>query len=254
MINNCLCKQSDFDLPWFKATSLGMGWNVHHHRKLWEFVFVTRALFERGCLKKGMNGLGFAVGKEQLPAVFARSGCNILATDYVANKLRKEYANIIAETVNDLNSQKLCPQDIFDKQVSYMSVDMRNIPPYLVNFDFTWSCCSFEHLGSIELGLKFYKDQMNCLKSGGWAVHTTEYNISSDTDTLDVGNIMLFRKQDMIRLARELEAEGHYVEMFDFDAGNGPEDKATGIAQGHLLKYRFDKYIGTSIIVIARKK
>ena len=51
------------------------------HRKIWEFCFIAQALDERGMLARGRRGLGFAVGTEPLPAMFASRGCAIVATD-----------------------------------------------------------------------------------------------------------------------------------------------------------------------------
>ena len=63
---------------------------------------------------------------------------------------------------------------------------MNAIPDDLLGFDFTWSSCAFEHLGSLEAGEEFVVNQMHCVAPGGVGVHTTEYNVSSDTDTIDI--------------------------------------------------------------------
>ena len=57
---------------------------------------------------------------------------------------------------------------------------MNAISPRYRDFDFCWSSCSLERLGSIEAGLNFIKASINTLKVGGVAVHTTEYNVSSN--------------------------------------------------------------------------
>ncbi|HZI52320.1 MAG TPA: hypothetical protein VFD56_01350, partial [Chitinophagaceae bacterium] len=54
-------------------------------------------------------------------------------------------------------TKKLCDEDLFRKSVVYRAVDMNKIPGDLVDFDFNWSSCSFEHLGSIEKGMRFRK-------------------------------------------------------------------------------------------------
>jgi len=51
------------------------------HRKDWEWCYIAQALHERGMLQQGKKGLGFAVGKEPLISLFAKYGCDILATD-----------------------------------------------------------------------------------------------------------------------------------------------------------------------------
>jgi hypothetical protein len=51
------------------------------NREDWEFAFIFEALNERGLLREGKTGLGFACGKEPLPSIFASCGCRIVATD-----------------------------------------------------------------------------------------------------------------------------------------------------------------------------
>ncbi|MBV5337004.1 MAG: hypothetical protein J0653_03215, partial [Deltaproteobacteria bacterium] len=71
--------------------------------------------------------------------------------------------------------------------------------------DFCWSSCSLEHLGSIKAGLDFIKASLKTLKVGGVAVHTTEYNVSSDEATIDNNpTLVLFRRCDIQGLVEEL--------------------------------------------------
>ena len=48
-----------------------------------------------------------------------------------------------------------------------------------------WSSCSLEHLGSISHGIEFILNSLKCLKQHGVAVHTTEFNLSSNEETLN---------------------------------------------------------------------
>lgn len=45
-------------------------------RKIWEWDLIIDTLHNLNLLKKGVTGLGFAVGQEPLPALFAKYGCN----------------------------------------------------------------------------------------------------------------------------------------------------------------------------------
>src|SRR5690606_5057191 len=119
-----------------------------------------------------------------------------------------------------LNNRGICDESLFNKNVSFLEVDMNNIPPYLIDYDFTWSSCCFEHLGDIRKGLDFVKNSINCLKSGGIAVHTTEYNVSSNDTTITEGSTVLFRKRDIEQLVKELTEEGHYVYTVNYNIGN----------------------------------
>jgi 2-polyprenyl-3-methyl-5-hydroxy-6-metoxy-1,4-benzoquinol methylase len=67
----------------------------------------------------------------------------------------------------------------FKARVSYRTLDMNFIPDDLHGkFDFVWSTCSVEHVGSILLGQRFIINTLNLLKPGGIAIHTVEFNLS----------------------------------------------------------------------------
>ena len=84
-----------------------------------------------------------------------------------------------------LNEADLCDPTQFSKLVSYRDVDMTSLPADLGEFDFSWSSSAFEHLGTLEAGMEFVCREMAFVRPGGVAVHTTEYNASSDDTTID---------------------------------------------------------------------
>src|SRR5262249_38291312 len=135
------------------------------HRKLWEFCYIAQALEERGMLGPGRRGLGFGVGREPLAELFASLGCEIVATDLDDEQARRAgWADTEqhASKLEALNERKICDPEIFRKLVAFRYVDMNAIPADLRGFDFTWSSCSFEHLGSIDRGMRFILKQMDC--------------------------------------------------------------------------------------------
>jgi len=259
MLTSCLCKSSDFDTNTFKELVNELKEGFQYHRKLWEYVMVTQALKERGCLTEGKMGLGFAVGQEQLPAFFAKSGCKITATDLDTDDERSkkwQETNQLAET-QFLNKKGICPEDIFSKNVTYRPVDMNIIPDDLRDFDFTWSDCSFEHLGSIQNGLDFMLNQMKTLKKSGWAVHTTELNLSSDDKTLDSGSTVIFRKKDIKWLINELEKQGHYIVPMNWELDYTEIDTSVDTPPytgKYHLKLNLAGFTSTSIMIIIQKK
>jgi cyclopropane fatty-acyl-phospholipid synthase-like methyltransferase len=85
----------------------------------------------------------------------------------------------------DLHVPSILDRDSFARQVSWRAVDMNAIPGDLRGFDLCWSACALEHLGGIRHGLDFIAASLDCLRPGGLAVHTTEFNLSSDTDTVE---------------------------------------------------------------------
>jgi len=162
--------------------------------------------------------LVFGVGTERLPALFASMGAKIVATDAsAANAQEMGWANTneYAANLQTLRYPEIIDGNLFDSNVSYRVCDMNNIEPDLVDFDFNWSSCCFEHLGSIEAGLQFVVNAVEkTLRVGGIAVHTTEYNLSSNDLTVDSGGTVIFRNRDLLELVQRLQERGHIVQPF----------------------------------------
>jgi len=182
-------------------------------------------------LQPGRRGLGFAVGQEPLPAVFAKYGCQILATDLDFESAQEKGwvdSKQHADSIDLLNNKGICDPVLFKEKVSLGTLDMNHIPDDIGTFDFIWSSCALEHLGSIKNGKEFIYNSMKCLKPGGVAVHTTEYNVTSNIITLDsyvkrVNNV-IFRRKDFEKIANRLQSEGHEIYL-SFKLGNTPADK-----------------------------
>jgi hypothetical protein len=222
------CRQAMFEEPYFSYWAAKLGYTLSYYRKLWEFVFICQALSERGLLSDGRRGLGFGVGEEPLTALFAAFGCRITATDMAPEAAAdagwtetQQYAAGKA----GLRQPWLCPEDAFDQRVDFEVCDMNAVPGRFTGFDFCWSACALEHLGSIDQGLAFIERSIGCLKPGGYAVHTTELNLSSNEETLESGGTVLFRRRDLEALAERLQAAGHVVAPLDFSTGDEPLDR-----------------------------
>ncbi|MDQ2664436.1 MAG: class I SAM-dependent methyltransferase [Gemmatimonadota bacterium] len=254
-----LCTAEQLDSAAFRYWLGEIGEVWRFHRKQWEFGYLMQALHERGCLASGKRGLGFAVGQEALPSYFAAQGCTIVATDLGATDRRAAgwaESGEWSSTVDVLNRRGLCDPMVFKERVTFQSVDMNAIPTELKGFDFTWSSCSFEHCGCIELGTQFVLRQMDCLKPGGVAVHTTEFNLTSNTSTVSKGRTVLFRRADIEDMVRRLRAAGHDVEPLDLTIGTHPldwfVDQRPYTPDKHLRK-RQGPYAATSIGLIIRR-
>lgn len=255
-----LCKAMDYKATWYKRWCDELSEVPNYHRKQWEFVFVMQALWERGCIAEGKHGLVFAVGGEPLPAMFAKYGCTILATDIFPEQgITKGWAETgqLCVGVESLNNRGICAKESFNKLVSYKAVDMNAIPDDLKDFDFNWSSCSFEHLGTLKKGFDFLKNQLKTLKPGGWSVHTTEYNISSNDETQENNDTVIYRQRDIEKIVTKLRNEGHLVEEMDFSIGGLPEDFMVDVEphkQAVHIKLQVGKYVVTSIGLIIQKK
>lgn len=230
------------------------------HRKQWEFVFILRSLEYHGALRPGARGLGFGVGIEPLSSIFAANGCTVVATDLAADDDRAQVWNNtdqLGSNLRQIHNPHLCDEATFFERVSYRAVDMNAIPADLVDFDFTWSSCAYEHLGSIEAGLAFFENSVKCLKPGGIAVHTTELNLSSNGNTLEKGGTVIFRRRDFETLAERLIAQGHEVMPITFDSGDSELDRFIDLppySSDPHLKLQLLRWVSTSFGMVVRKK
>jgi hypothetical protein len=265
-LHSCLCTEESLNSPellgW--ADRIRSAWDRSHsglpvlaHRKIWEWVFIIQALAERDQLDQGRKGLGFGVGQDPLAALFASQGCEIVATDVsVVEDADSPWlaTNQHASGLAQLNQDGICDPSLFDRAVRFREVDMRSIPKDLRDFDFTWSACAFEHLGSLTAGQEFILRQMDCLRPGGYAVHTTEFNVSSNTGTVGVGDTVLYRKKDLDDLVKVLRSLGHNVEI-DYETGTTPADLYVDHPPWSTphLKIQLGQYVATSMAIIIEK-
>lgn len=254
------CSAADFLHPLFGQLCLEFDYPPSYHRKLWEWVFVIHHLKRAGVLKPGSQGIGFGVGRERLPALFAKYGAKIVATD-ASEELGKSVGWVKTDEHSSGISQLLYPNvvddDIMRSNVIHRACDMHQIDDDLKGFDFTWSCCCFEHLGSLEAGIEFVINSIEkTLKIGGVACHTTEFNLSSNEDTLREGATVLYRKRDMLELVDRLRARGHEVEMFsvapDSHYLDGYIDVPPYTHNPHI-KLALEGYTTTSVGIVAKR-
>lgn len=282
-LETCLCKQSDFQTDWYHhwrqqicmaAPELdprdrpvweviwrGMSDAKTMHRKLWEWCAISQALAERNLLQSGNTGIGFAVGTEPLASLFAAHGVNILASDYTEDSQSSGWAETgqLADCLENIHWPGFLSWQDFEQRVSFKNVDMRDLRALPGNhFDFSWSSCSFEHLGSLEAGIDFLINSLSCLKPGGVAVHTTEFNLSSNDRTIEVGHDVIYRQKDIEELDRRLRRIGCALEPIDFNPGVDEcdviFDEPPYYTRGRQhIKLKLGDYITTSILLIIRK-
>jgi len=254
-----LCTEWQFREPVYQSIceALDLPFPVLH-RKFWEYVWIVAILEKEGLLREGVKGLGFGVGSEPLPAFFARKGMDVLATDAPAEIIQGhgwDTTGQHAQTLSAMRRPAIVDDAILADRVKFRPVDMNNIPAELVDFDFCWSACCFEHLGSIDHGLKFVENSLATLKPGGLAIHTTEFCLSSNTSTFEHETLSLFRKQDIERLLNRLAQLGHNVWPMNFHPGTGASDEHIDLPPYALphLKLKVAGFVTTSIGIVVQK-
>lgn len=258
MLVSSLCKQSDLESEDFLYWTRLWSNENKMHRKNWEWAFILQALNERNLLQEGKTGLGFAVGKEPISSIAANHRCKILATDLPSdNDSVKDWSGSMwASNLESLYCPSFCDKDIFVNHVSFRPVDMTEIPNDIGQFDFMWSSCALEHLGSLRKGIDFICNSLEYLKKGGVAVHTTEYNISSNEQTTKKGLSVIYRKKDIELLSLLLEDIGCKIVDIDYNSGNKDADfivdkhPYTGLPH---LKLEIDGFVCTSLGLIIEK-
>lgn len=258
MLVSQLCTQSQFETPVFAKWREQLRFEPLFHCKRWEWIYIAQALAERGMLRPGKKGLGFGVGQEPLPALFASHGVEVVATDLKlaeASKLGWAQTNQHLSSIDVLNKRGIASMEDFGRLVRVMNVDMNKIPGELAGFDFIWSTCALGHLGNLENGVVFIENSIKTLKPGGIAVHTTEFNLSSDEKTVENSNTSVYRKRDIKALVKKLTAQGHEIHV-NYNFGRGELDRHIDhppYSQNKHLKIRLGSFVITSIGLIIRK-
>jgi Methyltransferase domain len=271
MITSILCRYEHFHTGWYEASLAALGLTeqkpsrpeqpTDFHRKPWEWCAIYHALLERDMLRPGRRGIGFAVGQERLPAAFASLGVEVLATDQSLDTASDAWTATgqHAASREALFYEDICSRRDFEQRVRFEAADMTRLDDLPRDeFDFTWSSCAFEHLGSLEAGLQFVERSMELLRPGGVAVHTTEYNVSSNTDTITTGNDVIYRRRDLEWLDRRLRARGCGLASMDLNPGDHPYDLACDYppyashGRPHI-KLWLGGFICTSVLLIIQK-
>jgi 2-polyprenyl-3-methyl-5-hydroxy-6-metoxy-1,4-benzoquinol methylase len=258
-----LCNQEFFGLPLYQYWVNMIKEEPILYRKQWEFVYIIQTLYENGMLLPGKKGLGFGCGTEPLPALFASCGCEILATDLDLTEANaKKWVDSNQNTMNkaeNLNNRAICPSAQFRELVKFQPINMNDIPKELYGqFDFNWSACAVEHIGGMEKSISFLIDNLKTLKSGGVAVHTSEFNLSSDTDTCLHPDCFIFRKQDVEKTAAALRSLGHEVFPLNFKVGTYIADNFIDyppyLKNAAHLRLELSGFVSTSFGLIVRKR
>ena len=135
------CVAAEFAQPWYQARLKELNLAPKMHRKPWEFAAIAQAFRDR---LPGTKALGFAVGKEPIPAWLANLGVDVVATDRPDPGLwiTRQHST----GLDELRREGICDEEKFRQHVTFRPLDMRAIDEDLKQgqFDFTWSAGSFD--------------------------------------------------------------------------------------------------------------
>jgi hypothetical protein len=252
-----ICTASQFEEDAYRRVCRAMRVRPTLLRKQWEFAFIVKSLEDAGVIGNGSRGLVFGVGREKLPAIFIARGARITATDLPSNEGDGQWTggSQHAGSVDNIYHPNLVDRKTFDANIEFRPVNMNHIPEDLRGYDFCWSSCALEHLGTLELGLEFIRNSLKCLKPGGVAVHTTEFNLGSASDTLEEGPAVVYRESDLTKFREEMVAAGHAMSL-NLHPGDTPTDRMVDRDRDsdiHLRLYVRHKILATSVGLCIRK-
>lgn len=253
-----LCTYEQMNSRYYSKLCAQLGLPADIHRKNWDCVFIYSAMVNYGILNQGARLLGFGVGGGPLPSAFARCGATILATGEPEEIIIGDAWRSIkppAENPDPFYREDVMVSDLSETRVSFIPVDMRAIPRTLTGFDACWSSGALERLGGVRQGLSFIENSLDTLKPGGFAVHTTQFNLSSNDETLETRGLSLFRKRDIETIYQHLLALGHKVKPLNFYPGGTEIDAhidAPPWSCEHLKRYAAG-YVTTSLGLIIQK-
>jgi SAM-dependent methyltransferase len=230
-LSSRICTSRDIYSDWHRALAAALRSENYKLRKIWEWTFTLKAFHASGKLNHLSHGLGFGCGTEPLASCLANYTQRLVVTDAPPELIHGKGWSDTNQHTSSLEGAKyewLAPRQKMDEVMEFDFVDMNNIPPSLHNsFDLVWSSCALEHLGNKENGLEFIVNSALCLKPGGLAVHTTEFDLSGRCP-IDNWDTVLFSNQDLtvsllLKLRRLSEQpDGAKFELVcpDFRRGN----------------------------------
>ena len=85
-------------------------------------------------------------------------------------------------------------------------------------------------------------------------MHTTEFLVSSDVDTVEAGGTVFYRRRDVEALAARLRRAGHDIDV-DYTLGSTPEDVHVDVppfSDVHL-RTELSGYVTTSLALVVTK-
>jgi hypothetical protein len=234
-----------------------------YNRKLWEWAQILEVAKITGNLVSDKNALGFAVGQEPIPAILAKYGLKVLATD--APKEDSDAWIPTGEHMNSLNDllhPEIVQNSIAAEKISVAPVDMNQIPVLSQKYDFIWSSCAIEHLGSPLRGFDFVLKTLDLLNEGGISCHTTELELEPRSETADYGNCAIYQVRDLLTLKDAVTTMGYEMELNTYVDLSTPQDRwisrialvgAENTDDLSHLKLGIAGSISTSFVITIRK-
>ncbi|WP_237213955.1 hypothetical protein [Falsiroseomonas oryziterrae] len=244
-----LCTRAQFDEPAFLEIATAMGFRPAVSRAQWEQVWAASVLATEGLIRAGRRVLLIESGSERLGALLASRDVLVTATGSAASPRAAELRR----------TQLFYPEVIriedFDRFVAFAQATPADISGLPGGFD---ACVSFglpTRLGSTAAALDAFEASLAPLRPGGIALHSFAFNLTSDTRSWELPNLVILRRSDIEALATRLHAAGHRLLPLNLHPGVHPEDEqvTTEVGAVHALRQRHGFLVATSFGLAIRK-
>lgn len=209
------------------------------HRKQWEFGMIFLTLKKAQMLEDNKRGLSMGSGKEVLLYAVARQVKHLNVTDLYSTESLWECAKT---TDPDEFIRKNKPFPVEEDKISAQRMDMRHLAFADCAFDFAYSSCAFEHIGTDDDFLQHLNEVYRVLKDGGVYVLTTEF--TCEKETVPIPNNYIFSAEHLDRVI----GASKFVPESRFDARLS-EQSANFPMPGRVddLSYRGDVDFGRTL-------
>ena len=199
------------------------------HRKLWERCAVAQALEERDMLRPGRKGIGFAVGQEPLPSIFAAHGVHLVASHFhfegvtrslghnrPTRRLTQGYSLAQGAVRSRFRSAGHVRDHRHARSERSSSRSLR------FRLEFVLIRTPWHSRGWST----FLVDSLESLKPAGVAVHTTEFNVSSNDATVESSANVIYRRKHIEAFDARLRGMECGIEALNTDPGHDQHDVA----------------------------
>lgn len=168
------------------------------HRKQWEFAMIFLALQKLHLLNDSATGLSLGGGNERVLYSIANHIKKLFVTDLYDDKTIWDCAR--TNNPDDFIS-KSKPFDVNSSKIKALRMDMRNLDFEENTFDFCYSSCAIEHIGSYQDFVQHFNEVYRCLKDGGYYIFTTEFHFGNET--IETPNNYIFSPDYLERIIFE---------------------------------------------------
>lgn len=191
-----LCDAADWFRPGIHAIITGeLHETPRFHRKQWEFAMILHALRNNGRLDPGCVGLSMGGGRELVLYAIARQVRHLMVTDLYDAQSSWDCART-GDPDQFIHANK--PILVDDERFHARRMDMRELAFPDRSFDFAYSTCAVEHIGTREDVIHHFNEVARVLKDDGMYVVTTE--IGYQDVTIEDEHNMVFSLDDFLHM------------------------------------------------------